>query len=312
MDEYIENCPVPHGTSESIIKFPSNKYIVNQTIVCIVNVILIICAVILNCASILTISRCSQLKGKVCYLLILIQSLVDLLIALGTAPLYILIQASDIAGTANCVVNFYVKLVAVMPLCLSAATLCALSFERYLAVIYPLFHRTRKAKRFLLVCVGCHCAVIIILFPFLLFYNAVYYVLITGNMSLSLAFHAFIYIRIFLALRRRFRQEIRPVGKEPNVSSPARTRCCSKEMKLAKSCFCVLLAFIFCSLPGVVVSGFSAHLGVLVFRVLQSWSVTFGLLNSSLNSIIFFWSRPVFKREAMKILKGIQNGISLN
>lgn len=309
MDKYIRRCSVPHGhgTSESIIEFPSQKFIINQTIVCIMNAILIIFAVLLNCVSISTILTCSQLKEKVCYRLILIQSVVDLCIAFVTAPLYMYIEASELAGTANCVVNFFIKLTALLPLSLSAATLCALSLERYLAVLHPWFHRTREAKRFLLIFVCCYCGLIIICFALMLIYREMYYVLITGNMSASLTFQAFVYTRIFLSIRTRFRLENRPCDglreSDPAADIDSRRNSIfSHNMKLAKSCFLVLLTFVVCSLPGVIVSGLSARLGILLFRVLQSWSVAIGLLNSSLNSIIFFWSRPVLKKEAKKFL----------
>lgn len=302
---HIEKCSVPHGTSESIIQFPSNTYVISQVIVCFVTAILVVSAVLLNSVSISTILKCSQLKEKVCYQLILVQSVVDLCIVFVSAPLYMYIEASEVLGTAKCVVNFFVKLFAMLPLCLSPATLCALSLERYLAVLHPFFHRSRNARRFLLMSMCCHCGVILICFAFMLIYREAYYVLVTGNVSLSLTFQAFVYTRIFLAIRKRFRLENRP-GDGMAKETMADSRCFLKEMKLAKSCFLVLLAFVFCSIPVVVVSAYSGRLDILLFRVLQSWAVAIGFSNSSLNCIIFFWSRPLLKNEAKRILKAIQ------
>jgi hypothetical protein len=41
------------------------------------------------------------------------------------------------------------------------------------------------------------------------------------------------------------------------------------------------------------------------FRLLQSWAITLALFNHSLNSVIFFWTRPMLKSEAKKVLKSI-------
>ena len=107
-------------------------------------------------------------------------------------------------------------------------------------------------------------------------------------MSVSLTFHTFMYTRIFQEIRTRFRLENRPCDglRESDAADIDSKRRATffNDIKLAKSCFLVLLTFLVCCLPGVIVSALSAHLGILLFRVLQSWSVAIGLLNPSLNS----------------------------
>ena len=75
--EVLKNCSI----SEVILQFESNKYFVNQIIVCVINSVFIIFTVGLNGSSILTILKTPALKEtvllKVCYFLILVQSCIQ-------------------------------------------------------------------------------------------------------------------------------------------------------------------------------------------------------------------------------------------
>ena len=307
-DLYVERCSVLEGTSDSIVKFPSNVYVINQIIVCFLNGLLTAATVLLNGTAILTIYKCSHLKEKICYFLICLQSVIDMITGAISIPLFTFVLASEVAGTANCVVNFIISTVAFMPMGLSLAILCALSFERYMGVLHPVVHRTQITKKRLL---RYLCFATLTIFTMMLMsvvYKTLYYVFASVNICISLMLITFIYTRIFLTARKRFRSENRPGHDvvQLNSSEKKRKQQFMKEFKLAKSCFLLIVTFLLCFMPVFIISVLSVTIipeMVPRFRLLQSWALTLALFNHSLNSVIFFWTRPMLKREAKKVLK---------
>jgi hypothetical protein len=43
------------------------------------------------------------------------------------------------------------------------------------------------------------------------------------------------------------------------------------------------------------------------FTVYRNWSITSVILNSSINSVIFFWTKTLLRKEAFKILKSLRS-----
>ena len=71
---------------------------------------LLILTVSLNAISVLTILKCHQLKSKVCYFLILIQSSTDLTVGLImiSIPINIFILAKHVVGIGQCVMKYHI------------------------------------------------------------------------------------------------------------------------------------------------------------------------------------------------------------
>ena len=61
----------------------------------------------LNSIAIATISRCSQLKEKLCYFLIQVQSAVDLVTGVVGLSAVTFLLTSGLKGEANCSMNFF-------------------------------------------------------------------------------------------------------------------------------------------------------------------------------------------------------------
>ena len=76
-----------------------------------------------------------------------------------------------------------------------------------------------------------------------------------------------------------------------------------KKLKLVKSCFLVLACFLLCFLAAIVILLFQPYVERSGYSVLKIWAGTAMTLNSSLNSVIFFWTRPLLRNEAFKVLK---------
>jgi hypothetical protein len=61
--------------------------------------------------------------------------MVDLAVGAVSLPLETFTRAREILGTANCVTNFALSTIALMPYGLVMATTCALPFERYMGIL---------------------------------------------------------------------------------------------------------------------------------------------------------------------------------
>ena len=314
LDQYVQRCFVLEGTSDTVIQFPSNAYAKNQIIVCVINSLLIITTVFLNGIAILTIHRCIKLKEKMCYFLVALQSGIDLLTGTVSIPLFTSVLASELTGSANCVANFILSTVAFIPMTLSSVMLCGLSLERYMGILHPVLHRTQMTRKRFLGYLGLATVLVVMMFTSVV-YSTLYYIFCAVNICICLTLITFVYTKIFLTARRRCRVETRPGHGMLNLNPTRKKRKedFMKEIKLAKSCFIVLIAFMVCFTPVSIISVLSVTVSremVPKFRLFQSWCITLALFNHSLNSIIFFWTRPILKIEAKKVLKDIYTKIS--
>ena len=210
VSQFVKRCTILAGTSATIVQFDSKSYIINQVVVCLLNCLLAIATVLLNGVATLTMYKCFRLKEKICYFLICLQSVIDLMAGAVSTPLFTFVQASEIAGTANCVVNFILSTVAFIPMGLSLATLCALSFERYLSVLHPVVHRNAltKTSKEAYLCISA--VVIFLMMAMSLIYPKLYFIFGPTNICISLILMAFFYTRIFQLARRRSRLQRLP------------------------------------------------------------------------------------------------------
>jgi hypothetical protein len=193
--------------------------------------------------------------------------MVDLVAGAVSIPLFTYVLASELVGTANCVVNFIISTVAFVPMGLSLAMLCALSFERYMGVLHPLVHRTRMTKTSLKTYICLSAVAIIVMMAISLVYPKLYFVFGTVNICISQTLIAFFYTRIFQTARRRFRLENRPGHAlvEHNPSEEKRKQQFAKEIKIAKSCFLIVVVFLLCVVPVSIVSVLSPNVYIYIY-----------------------------------------------
>ena len=303
---FVHICSFGGHTTFIIEHFPSEKYIINQIIFCVFNCLLIIPTLLLNGASVLTILRCTQLKAKICYFQILIQSSIDIGVGAISLPLYTFVRASELLGTAKCVSTFASETIAYIMFALSVISLSILTVERYMSVLYPFTHRLYLTKRTILIFNFCGAA-LIVTSPILVFASDKIVGIVSAVfVTIIVVLNTFAYTRIFLAVRNvHF-----PGGKISDCSgdqiSPSNLgeKRQLREQKLAKSCALVVVVTYLCYIPSIVCYQYFKDDPV-NFRVSHSWSMTVYAMNSSLNSIIFFWRKPLLREEAYKVVKNI-------
>ena len=268
---------------------------------CTFQMLLIIPTILLNGISVITIMKCPQLKEKIAYFLIMAQSIADLIVGFINLPLMSYVCITQVIGEADCLTQRIILLIMSFPFLMSLTFLIAMTVDRYLSVIYPLKHRTMVTKRkitnflvygnmFVFAFTGLSVLKIQVLDAF----HSIYLILFT-------ILAIFVYTKIFITIRN----QKRPGNVADNISqNRPNKRKFLQEIKLAKSCFLSVACFLFCFLAGAIAVMFQPYGEDTPNAVLFiMWVGTATLLNSSLNSIIFFWTRPLLRCEAFKVLK---------
>ena len=130
-DTNFEICTLQYSKHQSVIHSPSDSFFANQILVCVVHGVLIPLTILLNGVAIATISKCPQLKEKLCYFPFLVQSVTDLLVAVIGLPVFLLVLVGDIKGDANCAVNSVIIHAPHLTAVYSFLSLSFIHFERY-------------------------------------------------------------------------------------------------------------------------------------------------------------------------------------
>lgn len=278
----------------------------NRILLIVFNVILIFSAIILNLLSVVTIRKSSQLKNKLCYFVILVQSVVDLGIGVFSIPLFIIYLAAPLLGIQNCLAIVILLVSALLAPALSVGTLTTMTVERYIGVLHPYSYPIYVTRSHIKICVSVWSFTMITSFILLIHapISALEYS-ISVVLLAQFFFTAYAYMKIYLVIRTLERSEKRPVDIARQISKKRRLL---REIKHAKSCFIVVLCFALCMLPSamgpIFVDMESAH-----YAAFSIWTMTLYNLNSSFNSIIFFWNKTLLRNEAAAILNSIFSGL---
>ena len=283
-------------------KLHSEKFLINHIFVISFNGILIIPTVLLNAIAIITIFKSSQLKSKPCYFIILVQSVIDLLVGVLGIPLFIVYLSSAVGGNKNCFAASFAFRSTALPIGMSTITLAAMTLERYIAILHPYSYNTKITKKRLLICVGSGVLFAISLI-ILAFINIILFAFCAAALEMLIfIFTAYSSIKIYSVVKNLSRSPNKPhdVNAEANIT---RKKVIIQEMKHAKSCFLAVICFgLLCFLPIAIAVSFHNKVDILKWEAIKVWVVTLGLLNSSVNSVIFFWTKKMLRNEAYKTL----------
>ena len=155
-DVFLRICKVAEVSLTVINQFPNKKYEHNQIVTLVINCMLLCSTISLNGISVVTIRKSSQLRSKVCYFVILLQSIVDLGVGLLGIPLFLYVLIAPFRKIQNCTVIFLVLRASYLPLGLSVATLSAMPMERYIGVLYPYQYQAKITKKRILFYLGAN------------------------------------------------------------------------------------------------------------------------------------------------------------
>ena len=197
----VENCYRSYYVTK-----PTQSYIANSIVGCIVNFALWFVGSSLNALVIYVFWKTPKLRFKVSYFMIMLLSSNDLMVTLIVHPAFLMNAITEITGRASCVYKTIYH-VSTIVLCLMSVQTCfVMNVERYLSIVHPIYHFKHVTKRGCLV--AC-CAVwlsTITLTPVAYLLNWKVQVIITILAAVVIIGTCYIYIAIFGVARKARRQ----------------------------------------------------------------------------------------------------------
>ena len=300
-EDAFEKCQIFGDENFVITKLPSQTFFINHTFAIVFNSILTIITVLLNGVAIVAILKSSQLYKKPCYFIILLQSVFDFAVGILGIPLFVVFLVNGI-GLSNCVAARLALRSTMIPIGISSITLSAMTMERYIAIIHPYAYTTQVTRKRLLIYVVS--GVILTFGVIILSFNKKDLMMIFAAVksTVILFFIALAYIRIYSIIKKsqRSRNKLHDEVSKQNVS---KWKLFIREIKMAKSCLIyVVCFFVLCFLPGAIVIPFHAIVDEYEFLAIKIWVFSLAFLNSSVNSVVFFWTKTMLRREAVKTM----------
>ena len=275
----------------------------NRILLIAFNVLLMFCTISLNLLSVVTIRKSSQLKNKLCYFVILVQASVDFGVGVLSITSLNAFLAIPLLGIRNCVCIGLLFLLEALPLSLSTVTLSAMTAERYIGVLHPYSYQTSVTKRRISIYVAVVNSLCLFDSVGLLFTTqATFGHFVTLSGAICFLFMVYAYTRIFFVVKKLDRSARRP--NDGGKQDQSRRRRLLREIKHAKSCFFVVICYGICSLP-IVLTTILARQGRIERGVYVFWFFTLFMLNSSVNSMLFFWTKTLLRTEAWNTLKSL-------
>lgn len=301
----MESCQILGVTYDDYLNFEDSRLSINYILLFALTSSLIVSTILLNAASIIPIVKSTQLNNKPCYFIILVQSVIDFTVGLLAMPLFLFYLASNIWRFSSCLINF-VTLRSTLPfLGLSTITLSALTVERYIAILHPYAYTSQVTKKKLLVfvgvCAGVEIPAVTLSFAIPQFIET--YAILKQTLLFSL--FAFAYTRIYLVVKKLSRSRNRPHDAFSQVNL-TKIKLFLREIKEAKSCFIVVICFsLLAFVPTAATVPFQESFSTPAKPAVFAWVMTLAFSNSSINSVIFFWTRPMLRKEALKVIRSL-------
>ena len=289
----------------------TTTFIWNAVLLCIVNIILTLCGIILNSVVILSLWT-SQLRRKLCCFMILILACSDLAVVIVIHPLIIFkiifCWMSSVDVTEQWIEYIYVLFN------FSLKALLTMTLERYLALLYPFFHQKFVTKSKLMTAFVLFQLPLDILFIINKINRSSALTAYVTDGVVSLVMCIMISFKLFFVARRLRKSAVITLGNVQGSDSEPRNNLDSKKFKLTFSslgkistCLLAVVCLIICNLPwatfiGVEISNASSISDQNMF-ITGCWAATICALNSSLNCLIFFYKNSVLRRHGENFLE---------
>ena len=289
------SCKLLQATHSFKTKLSSKKSLVHHISMFVFNSILI---------AIVTILKSSQLNSKPCYFIVMIQSVIDLTIGVLGIPSFLVYMLGKMGVYTNCAASLFghTTTTTILMIDISTIVVSAMTLERYIAVLHPFPYKILVTKKRILlyVCIGSTLFLVVV--TLFLFFRK----LIDGWSTILLLFTAFAYTRIFSVVKNLALSEKRlhdvDAAAEENWSN---AKLFLREIKHAKSCYLVVLRFVglhYFPMMLIVYFKYVRTLGKF-YTEIHIWVVTLGLINSSVNFMIFLWTKTALRKEAAKLMQ---------
>ena len=310
MSKFVQTCYVFNTRLTVIIKYPSTSSRILYIFALFVNVTLLFTTIFLNGITVVTIWKSRLLKEKTSNFTVMIQSFVDLANGMLYMTLSSVLLVADIIGSPSCIILYFTRFIGFLVFFYSMTALAVMSFERYMGILYPIVHRLKVTTGRLLKCfITVCCLQTVLLAAFICFEKRTLAEKFFGvNIILFLAFTTFVYVNILRSRIKNKRNDpgrrIMNIATDNSVSKKVRFL---KELKIAKSCFLVVLSNLVCCLPTIIYFAILNPPPNFHVITVRKWLYILTMLNSTTNSLIFFWRNKELRTEGLKQMR-----ISLN
>ncbi|CAB4007446.1 histamine H2 receptor-like [Paramuricea clavata] len=319
-------CYVMDDEAQVLTSFPTNESILVHIFALILIIILTFTTISLNGVTVFTIWRSRILRQKSSNFTILLQSVVDFANGVFIMPLITFHWASEAAGSPSCVAAYVVKKSAMLMTFYTLITLSVMNFDRYMGVLHPFVHRRVVTNERLLAYVIAVCTIQTVIYGFSVTHNKIMRPILVATTTLFIFTTVFVYFKIFLSIRSRNRVGVILVGKniesdairlsrrDVSEKTSAENRSGKaeflKELKAAKSSFLVVMCCLVCYVPGTLSFGPLNLMSSFLAVALKVWFVLLAMLNSTMNSIIYFWMNNMLRKLGKDMVKSMWNSLT--
>lgn len=302
---------------------PSEIYTLNLILTCVVNGVLLILGSLFNGLVLLAFWKSSLLRSRTPFFLIMLLSLNDFVVVVVVHSLFLNNAIKQLLGNGGCIAKTVYLTIAKLLTGYSGLTLHVMNIERYLSIAHPFWYQRHVTPRTVLV------VTVILWFvwtpiTFTSFINGgVHRIILSISAAIVCMTIIFVYGRIFQIARKKRRSVPAPsvielenpteavtgieIGKSTQRTQWNRMSEVIKDVKLAKMFIILVICSQVCYLPNV---AYHVHLGMQSSEVktvssliLGNWIVTFISMNSTLNSLVFFWKNSQLRKEMLQIIK---------
>ena len=281
-----------------VLKMDLNVY-AQLIFLCVVNIIFTFSGIVSNTLVIVSFWKSSQLGKKLCHFMIMVLSCFDLATVITIYPGILLYLISWLRKDYDLLFKMKIYLhIFEGFLGFSFLALLVMNIERYLAAFYPIFYRTSVTRRRLLTLLA------ILLIP-----TTVTYIISRNGLVIQDTVYLMTFIALssppFIFFNFKLFIIVRKMHRERAVSPGKRTRIHLKNISTGLwAVACLILSFI----PNSLYIAFSlAEKSTNTVRLSFIWALTSVTINSTLNSLIFFWKNKVLRIEGIKILKTLKD-----
>ena len=269
-------------------------------LLCVLNIIFTFSGIILNALVIASFGKSSQLRKKSCHFMIMVLSCFDLVSVVTNNPgllfyiIFWLMEKYDLLLKMGIYFSFTDKFYGS-----SLLILFVMNLERYLGVFYPVFHHTSITRRRLLTLVA-------ILFTFQIALSAIS----LNDSIISTTAHLVTFIVVifppFVFINFKLFKMSRNIRRQKAISPRNRAKV---NLKSISTCLLAVACIAILSIPSIVyiVFNIKPHDHIASNAVLTYiWAGTVYSMNSTFNSLIFFWKNKILRTEGIKILKTVK------
>ena len=286
---FIKTCKFLDDREEVITEFPSDRDVLEHTILLGLCVMLFLASLFLNGVAISAIWVCTQLRARVSSFTIMVRSIMDMATAVIVFPLFIALLSREIGENPNCNEYFTSKKIGVLFHVYSITVMCMINSERYMGILHPIAHRQKVTKKRLLKYTVSALVFQTVLFAFSIVNVQIFPYVLAATTLLLIATTVYVYARIFYSAHKTARNHKWKL---------------KKEIKLAGSSFIVVVCFLFCFLPATVgyINRLKDH-PTFSLIVRRRRFALLSILSTTLNPVIFFWRDKAVRTRGIALVK---------